>query len=503
MVPVQSRSRGTFGRGMPARRLFCLLATSAVVAAWPTGAVAAPTPQPAVSADAGLEAIGLNTKFTDNTPSNCALVPVLRDAMRDLRIRHIRDGMGSWDKAMTRCRWLERGRVHEASALDLLVGFAPQVRSLLLIGALNRTTWLQGVPTDQLLRRVSRPGPDNDVLDAAEILARAGGLAGLEGPNEFDLAGFRTFSIGDYQVHPWLSAIRTYQAGLYTTVKTANRSLLQSVPLVGPSFGRFRSYEGYAGQGFDGSGLQDIGNLHYYNDTRIPEQRTQGPRNDLADAVESVQSVAPGQPFWTTEFGYHTAPESRDVMGVYNGVSERAAATYIPRFILELQNLGSARSYLFSLRDHRNTGPEDPEAHWGLMRWDGSRRPAFATVARLAAALNDPGPAYEPAPLTYELTGDDQDDVRTRLFGRRDGSYVLAIWRAVSVWDGPNRTPIAIDPKRVGLVLDKPDRFDAATANLAEGTAAGDLRWRAARRATGPIDLDLTGDVQLVRISPR
>lgn len=506
MCPVQSRVRGRPGRRVAAGALTvailsCLLPASAG-AQWPSR-LPAPLPRVAHPADASLDAIGVNTKFTDTTREHCAQVPALYDALRDLRIRHIRDALSTWDKAMTTCTWLEGGRPREARAIDLLTGLAPGVKTLLLAGAMNRTTFLQGMTVDRVLARVDREGPENDILDAAEILARAGGLEGLEGANEYDLAGLRTFKIGYEQFYPWRSALRAHQAGLYDLVRSPARPLLRDVPLVGPALGRFASYDAYAANGYRPGAVQDVGNLHYYNDGKIPEERLPGPYNDLGDAMDGARAVADGRPVWATEFGYHTAPYARDAFGQLSGLSEEAAATYVPRLVLELQNLGVDRSYLFELRDHRNLGPGDPESYWGLLRWDGTRRPAFWSLARLTGALDDPGPPHATAPLAYSLTGSTRD-VHSRLFQRRDGTYLLALWRAQPVFDAPSQRPLPVWPRRVGVVLGEPERYDATYANLAEGTGAGNgLRWRAAPRAAGPVALDLAGDVQLLRLSPR
>lgn len=500
MCPVHARARGRRTRLRASGVAACL---ALAVAAVPAAAPAAPAPQPALSADAALDAIGVNTKFTDTTPENCRLVPELVEALRDLRVRHVRDALSTWDKGATTCTWTDaRGTPRTARAIDILAGLAPRVRSLMLVGAMNRTTWLQGMTVDQVLARVSRPGPENDVLDAVELLAQRGGLEGMEGANEYDLAGLRTFRVGYEDFYPWRTALRAHQAGLNALVKDPSRPLLADVPLLGPALGRFASYDAYAANGYDPGAHHDLGNLHYYNGWRMPEDAEAGPYNDVEDAMAAAENVAKGDPVVVTEAGYHTAPYARDAFGDLSGIPEDVAATYMPRLLLEFERLGALRTYLFELRDHRNFGPGDQESYFGLLRWDGSRRPAFGALARLTSILEDPGPAFTPAPLSYEVAGA-PSDVRTRLFARRDGTYVLALWRAAPVWDGHLARRLAVAASRVGVVLGDPAAYDATVANLSEGGATGGLRWRAARRAAGPITMDLTGDVQLLRLSPR
>ncbi|MBJ7328881.1 MAG: hypothetical protein JHC95_03225 [Solirubrobacteraceae bacterium] len=488
---VQARLRGLAGRAARTTGLAVL-----AVAVCATAAPAEPIPQLAVPADAALDAVGVNTKFTDTTDAHCGLVPALVAGLRDLHVRHVRDAVSTWDKAVTRCQWVDpSGAPRDERAIDLLAGLAPNVRTMLLVGAMNRTTWLQGLTVAQVLDRVDREGPENDVLDAAEILARAGALEGMEGANEFDLAGLRTFRIGGEEYYPWRSTLRAHQAGLYARVKAASRPLLRDTPLLGPSFGRLASYAAYTENGLRASETQDAGNLHFYTGGAIPEK-------DVDDAVDAGRLVADGQPLIVTETGYHTAPLPRGSYGELTGVPEAVAAVYLPRLVLELQRLGVDRSYLFELRDHRDFGPQDGESYYGLLRWDGSRRPAFGAMARLLETLDDPGPAYDPAPLSYELAGDLRG-VRSRLFGRRDGSYVLALWRAEPVWEPFTGLPLPVWPRNVNVVLAEPDRYDAVTGRPSQGGGDDPLRWRAARRAAGPITLDLTGDVQLLKLSPR
>lgn len=507
MSPVHLRARARPSR-LRAAGLACAVAAFAALPI-PAAGAAEPPPDagaipavPAIQADAALEAIGVNTKFTDTTPENCRLLTTRIIALVDLHVRHIRDAISTWDKAMTTCRWTDPwGGIHDVRALDILAALAPRIRSLVLVGAMNRTTWLQGLTVDRVLARVSKPGPRNDVLDAAEILAAHGALEGMEGANEYDLAGLRTFRIGLEDFFPWRTALRAHQSGLHDLVKDPDRPLLKDVPLVGPALGRFASYDAYA-DNYDPENSQDVGNLHYYSGWEMPEDVKPGPNNDITDAFAGAERVAGGDPIVVTESGYHTAPAARDAFGDLSGVPEDVAATYIPRLLFELQRLGAARSYLFELKDHRAFGPADAESYWGLLRWDGTRRPAFGVLARLLSALDDPGPQFSPAPLRFALTGGGSD-VRTRLFARRDGSYVLAAWRAVPVWNGKLAQRLPVRPERVGVVLDDPGAYDAGVASLAEGDARGGLRWRAARRAAGPIELDLTGDVQLLQLRPR
>jgi hypothetical protein len=67
-----------------------------------------------------------------------------------------------------------------------------------------------------------------------------------------------------------------------------------------------------------------------------------------------------------------------------------------------------------------------------LVRFDALRKPAFYAVKAIIGLLRDPGPAFAPTPVVFSV-----DAVRTmryELFQKRHGTYVLAVWNAVSSW---------------------------------------------------------------------
>lgn len=523
MYPVQARFGEQHGGGLPAAVLVVPLLTlfllvggfapanapgsdDPVLTDAPAAAteVAPPVERPplqiAESADASVERIGVNTQFTDTEPTHCALVPVLTSALRDLRVRHVRDNASSWDRGNTTCTWVERGRQRSATGAEILESLAPEARTLLVVNALSKLTQAQMLSDDMILRRVSQDGPENDILDLAEQMNSVGALEGLEHVNEFDLSLFRSFRIGSVLIHPWVRQLRANVVGVSRLF--AERPALAGLPLVGPSFGRDASYEGYA-KGFDTTAYQTHGNLHYYANGFMPEKSDDYRSGRLDDAVAAAKAASPGQGLYVTEAGYHTAPLARGHTGELTGVSEMVQSVYLPRMFLGLRNGGADRVYLFQLRDRRNFGPADQESSFGLLRWDGSKRPAFGAVTRLISALDDPGPTYTPAPLRYSVD-DPTGDVQSRIYGRRDGSYVMAIWRAVPVWDPLTQSPLHVRPARVGITLDEPEAFDAVYARLQDGgPTATAPKWRAARRAAGPIQVDLSGDVHLVKLTPR
>ena len=91
-----------------------------------------------------------------------------------------------------------------------------------------------------------------------------------------------------------------------------------------------------------------------------------------------------------TESGYHTAL-SWD--GSHPAVTESAQARYIPRLSLEFYEAGLPRTYMYELID-QGTSLTHREDHFGLLRNDGTEKPAFRALASMIAILKDPGSTF-------------------------------------------------------------------------------------------------------------
>jgi hypothetical protein len=136
------------------------------------------------------------------------------------------------------------------------------------------------------------------------------------------------------------------------------------------------------------------------------------------------------------------------------GVSEAVQAKYVARLLLENANRGVARTYVFGLLDFH----DDPTQGWtrmGLVRADGTPKPAFAVVANLLALLKDPGHPGEPTrpgavPLAFELPPDAPAPLHHALFQKADGSYALALWWEMASTDAEVSRSVAV---RLGVPI--------------------------------------------------
>lgn len=159
----------------------------------------------------------------------------------------------------------------------------------------------------------------------------------------------------------------------------------------------------------------DVANLHIYPGGQTPLKGGAIARY----LAELPTSAGAGRPTWITETGYH------DFLATTSGhkaTLPAAAATYLARMPFELAEL-VRRFYVYELLDEPSKA--DLEAHFGLFTDPTSPKPAAVALARVTALFSDPGAAFLPPPLPYTVTGG--TDVRSALFARRDGTWLVAL----------------------------------------------------------------------------
>ena len=92
----------------------------------------------------------------------------------------------------------------------------------------------------------------------------------------------------------------------------------------------------------------------------------------------------------------------------------------------------------------------NPEAHFGLLRHDWSPKPAYTAMKNLLGLLSDPGPAFEPGSLPVIVDGW-PSDARVVTTQKRDGDFVLLLWRDEPLWDPVTRQRETVTPQDVTL----------------------------------------------------
>jgi hypothetical protein len=171
------------------------------------------------------------------------------------------------------------------------------------------------------------------------------------------------------------------------------------------------------------------------------------------------------------------------------------AAVYVPRIFLESFAHGIQRTYLYELLDpYPDPERDDPASNFGLLRHDYSRKPAANALANLLTLIGgeDMRPhATGALPIMIEAK---TDDVGTLLLQSADGTYWLALWRLLSVYDVDSAAKVDIAPAKVTVVLDEPARVNAFRP---VDSVSSLHRADAATR----VDLWLAADAQLVALT--
>jgi hypothetical protein len=416
--------------------------------------------EPARSADAFVDTIGVNIHlhFTDKVYGQ-AYAEIIKPKLVELGVRHVRDGAYTYPGANADTFYYER--VRELAAAGIRFN---------LITAMKTSF---GEPTDY--------------TKVADVYAWCGGaVASFEGINEPNLQG----------VPDWVDVTKAGQQALWQTVTQSPE--LASVKVVGPS-----PVLGGAFALGDVSGSLHYGNAHPYPGGECP---TCGDvYGQTIEAFWKEYTTPSGdKPMVMTETGYHNAIHTTNN---HRPASELAAGKYMPRLFLEYFNRNIIRTFSYEFIDG-DPEPDmmNPEAHFGLLRNDGSEKPAYKAMQGLIALLADPGAEFQPASLDFTLDGD-LDRVHHTLLQKRDGRFFLALWLERSSYDTgarPNapddlaaRGDLDVPPQKVTLAL--AETFESAVLHRFEDDGSPSSAPLSLEPSIG---LDILDRVQIVELVP-
>jgi hypothetical protein len=349
-----------------------------------------------VSSESIADSVGINVHlhYTDTPYSN---FPLIESLLRELHVRHIRDGLVD-------TTWGEFYKRHNALGA-------------LGIGCVYVTSPKQ-----------------SDTLLAAYPQRVRRDFEGYEAPNEYNNSGDSHWPETLQNFLPRLQRIAN------NTIGIAGRTLLIGPSLTQPdAFAKAAGLEHYF----------DYANLHNYFAGRNPGTPGWGGGGygSIAWNLDLAKRAWGAKPVMTTEIGYNTDASNKQ------GVPEDVQAKYMPRLILEQLMHGIRRTYIYELID---VGPKvsKNDAAFGLVRNDGSRKPAFNAVKNLIQITTDHDGTADLSDLSFGLSGDTKD-VHHLLARRSDGTYLLFFWV-----EEP-----AFDP-------DKKSKQDAATRNVTFSSSA-------------------------------
>jgi hypothetical protein len=353
-------------------RKLLLAAAAALAMIVPASASAAAVP--ARPADSFVDSVGVNTHTYYSDTAYYQQFETVTQRLKELGVRHIREN-------------LVPNRTDQYQRLNQLA--AQGIKSTLILGE----------PKDGAA----------GLSKLTSVLSNnlQGSVDAVEGPNEWDLTASGT---------NWMSSLATYQAQLWSQVKGGS---LAGLPVIGPSLGNTDSIATNI------SGSLEYGNLHSYPNAEPPEW-------NLDNQLKWATRMSGSKPVMATETGYHNALAYDEG---HRPASEAAEAVYMPRLFLEYYRRGIVRTFSYELLDEfSDPGKSDAERNFGLLRYDLSPKPAFTALSNLISICQDPGASFTPGKLDYTISGD-QDEMRQVLLQKSDGSYLLALWRAESVWD--------------------------------------------------------------------
>lgn len=400
--------------------------------------------------DAFVNSIGTNTHldYTDR-PYVTAFATVVVPRLRELGVRHLRTAMVT----LSDDRWMRQyyGRVntlHEQLGItyDLLTAPATPV-----------------VAT-QALNYGQIP------LDRAFQFLEPSAIETVEGLNEMDYPA----------KHPtWVTATSEWQRALFDSVQHGR--FLVGRPVVGPSLSHGASSARAIG---NLTSAMTFANMHPYPGGRFPS-------SSLAYNLHALVAMNGDMPYVATETGYHTAVSATSGQP---GVSELAMAKYLPRLFLEYWNAGIARTFSYELMD-QGTAPSDPEMHFGMLRYDGSPKPAFTALKVLIGLLTDRGPAFSAGTLAYTITGD-TTNVHRALFENRAGRFFLVLWQEVSSFDLVRRADLAVAARSLTV------RFPSAVQAVETYRPFASASALSDQRSVASLTVHVPDDALVIAIAP-
>ena len=442
MLSLTSRRRPTFSprelRLGVAAVTAGVLVVGALAQAGPAAAVADPTTPTATSAYSLIDSVGVNVHMSYNDTSYADATRV-QTLLQNLGVRNVRDG-------------LVAGRPDQVAALQQL-GQAG-IRSSLIVGG----TSSMGIDQGQI----------------SELSQLSGYTDMIEPTNEADCSGDAS----------WAADLHTYANALVQTMQSSDQ--LRRLGLLAPAFCRPESVAAYGSV----QGSAAILNAHDYSGGAAPELALEGRLPGFA------ATQGGGLPSVVTETGFHNA---LNAPAYSPGVTEATAADYTLRTLLDDNRLGIARTYLYELMDEKpDTGLTDPEEHFGLVRADGTVKPAYTAVQNLLSdvALGSPS-SVSPSSATatpVSIRGGGSLLRSSVITDPSGGGQTVALWLATPLENTTTHARLANPSRSVRLTV--PSTFTATSRQPSQDNSSASLG------SGTTFDVPVNGAVTLVHLAP-
>jgi hypothetical protein len=258
--------------------------------------------------------------------------------------------------------------------------------------------------------------------------AVTGSIEAVEGANEWDL-----HSELEYEGKNFPEGVRKFQKKLYAAIK--RDPVTVNLAVLSPSVAKAHKASELGKVACDRAAIHSYPGGH-----KVPS-------SGLEDTwIPAARTLCGYKPIVATESGYHNATN------VY-GISEKAAAKYLPRMFLEYFNRGIYRTYSYELIDLKpNPAADKPEFKYGLLRNDGLPKPAFTTIKNAIALLKDTDESFPLQSLNYALKGN-INNVHHTLLQKHDGTFYLILWQEVLSYNVKKKTDILVSDRSLNLIL--------------------------------------------------
>ncbi|KZD25893.1 hypothetical protein A4A58_01870 [Tardiphaga robiniae] len=321
----------------------------------------------------------------------------------------------------------------------------------------------------------------NTVPEMMTYLAALGieRVSAIEGQNEGNSDWFLSLPLAK---PGWSNVVVNYQREVHHALRA--RYPAAEVPLLSPSVINWKPADVALLR--PAAQFSDAVAIHSY------VQKAQEPEttNDYAAVSWYLHNMRdafkPGAPALATECGYCNV-----VKPGTSGVSETAAALYLPRLLLNNFRLGILRTFLYEFFDG-GTDPDDGEHHWGLVRNDGLPKPGYHAIQNLLSALKSARRAGDSQPLRVATRS---PDLRHIAFQDAQGQPLLAVWRAVRCWNVEKAEDIPVPTEPIDISV------DGTAASLSFNRPNDGTDWRRVPVIDGRATIPLDGRVAIVRRS--
>lgn len=374
------------------------LALSALLLATVTNSVEA-AQEKARRADEFVDSIGVNTHlYYDSSVYYQKYSALIKPKLLELGVRHIRDGCTrNYNGYMTRLKELKNLGIRTTLVCD--------------------PRYLTASSAVSLVKEIG-----TDVVEA------------VQATNEYNLSGDGN----------WVNTLRNYQKQLWQGLKGS--SATAGVKVYGPALSGGSAYIALG----DMSGYQDYGTMNNYMSGRNPGNSGWGSDGygSLGWNVRAAKKASVSKSVLTTETGYHSVFSTSDG---HRGIPDDVAGKYTPRIALEHFNYGIPRTFLYEFINVYND-PGSLYRNFGLLRNDGSQKPAYSALKNLLNLLKDPGSSFTTGSLDYVLGGNTANIHRT-LLQKRDGRFYLILWKEVPGYNVDTKQYISVPSQKVSVTL--------------------------------------------------